>query len=50
MGILEAIVGIVIFLFVVNLIWALIPIPRTVGGVVVLILVIILVLRLMKAI
>lgn len=47
MGLLELIVGILIFLFLVNLFWALIPIPRTAGGVIVLILVILLVLRLL---
>lgn len=47
MGILELIIGILIFAFLVNLFWAIIPIPRTWGGVVVLILVMFLVLRLM---
>lgn len=45
MGILEAILGIIIFLIVINLIWALIPIPRSVGGLIVLVLVILLVAR-----
>ena len=47
MGILELIIGIVIFLFVVNLILAFIPVPRGIGGAIVIILVIFLVLRLM---
>ncbi len=47
MGILELIFGILIFLFLVNLFWALIPIPRSAGGLIVLILVVLLVLRLM---
>ena len=47
MGILELIFGVLIFLFLVNLFMALIPIPRTVGGAIVLILVVLLVLRLM---
>ena len=46
MGILELIIGIVIVLFVINLIWALIPVPRSAGGAIVLILVVLLVLRL----
>jgi hypothetical protein len=50
MGILELIFGILILLFLVNLFWALIPIPRTAGGAIVLILVILLVLRLMHVI
>lgn len=47
MGILEIIIGIIIFLFLVNLIMAFIPVPRTAGGFIILVLVIILVLRLM---
>ena len=47
MGILELIIGIIIFLFLVNLILAFIPIPRGIGGAIVIVLVIFLVLRLM---
>ena len=47
MGILELILGVLIFLFLVNLFWALVPIPRTAGGAIVLILVVVLVLKLM---
>lgn len=47
MGILELIIGIIIFLFLVNLFMAFIPVPRTLGGAIVLILVVVLVLRLM---
>lgn len=47
MGLLELIVGILIFLFLVNIFWALIPIPRSAGGAIVLILVVLLVLRLL---
>lgn len=47
MGILELIIGIIIFLFLVNLILAFIPVPRGIGGAIVIILVIFLVLRLM---
>lgn len=47
MGALELIIGIVIFLVLVNLILAFIPIPRGIGGAIIVILVILLVLRLM---
>lgn len=47
MGLFELIIGILIFLFLVNLILAFIPIPRGIGGAIVIILVILLVLRLM---
>ena len=47
MGILELIFGVLIFLFLVNLFMALIPIPRTIGGLIVFVLVVLLVLRLM---
>ena len=47
MGILELIIGIIIFLFLVNLILAFIPIPRGIGGAIVVVLVIFLVLRLL---
>ena len=47
MGIVELIFGILIFLFLVNLFMALIPIPRSAGGLIVLVLVILLVLRIM---
>ena len=47
MGILELIFGVLIFLFLVNIFWALVPIPRTIGGAIVLILVVFLVARLL---
>lgn len=47
MGILELIFGVLIFLFLINLFMALIPIPRSIGGVIVLVLVVLLILRLM---
>lgn len=46
MGILEVIIGLIIFLLVINVIWALIPIPRSLGGAIILILVIYIVARL----
>lgn len=50
MGLLELILGILIFLFIVNLILAFIPVPRGIGGAIVVVLVILLVLRLMGTI
>lgn len=47
MGILELIIGIAIFLILVNLILAFLPIPRGIGGAIVIVLVILLVLRFM---
>jgi hypothetical protein len=46
MGILEIILGIIIFLLVVNIIWALIPIPKSIGGLIILIIVIYIAARL----
>jgi len=47
MGILELIIGILIFLFLVNLILAFIPVPRGIGGAIIVILVLFLVARLL---
>ncbi len=47
MGLIELILGILIFLFLVNLILSFIPVPRGIGGAIVIILVIFLVLRMM---
>lgn len=47
MGIIELIFGILIILFLVNLFWALIPVPKSAGGAIVLVLIVLLVLRLM---
>lgn len=46
MGILEIILGVLVFLFLLNLIIALIPIPRSIGGIIVLILAVFLLIRL----
>lgn len=47
MGLIELIVAILIFLFLVNLILSFIPVPRGIGGAIVIVLIIFLVLRLM---
>ncbi len=46
MGILELILGILLFLFLANFILALVPIPRGLGGTVVAILILVLIWRL----
>lgn len=46
MGILELIVGLIIFLLLINIVFALVPIPRGIGGFIIALLILVLIWRL----